>query len=219
METVIRVRMVRRGFLHFLNRDRLYFDKRKMNVFDFDKTISKVDSTAAFLRWLLMKKPGLTVYLPKAGLAFLGVALGMTDKTHAKQELYRMLKGAGDTGKLVEEFWDGHMHLIKKWYPKIKREDDVVISASPEFLIEPVCKRLGISIVMASRVDPQTGVYCGINCEGKEKVRRFYERYPCGYIDAFYSDSFADTPLAMEAERAFMVRGENVMQWPKMKKQ
>ena len=66
---------------------------------------------------------------------------------------------------------------------------------------------------MASRVDRQTGFYDGINCHGKEKVRRFYEVFPDGKIDEFYSDSYSDSPLAEIADKAFMVNGEKVTKW------
>ena len=66
---------------------------------------------------------------------------------------------------------------------------------------------------MASRVDKHTGVYSGINCHGKEKVRRFREKFPQGKIGEFYSDSYSDSPLAEIADKAFMVDGEKVTKW------
>ena len=47
----------------------------------------------------------------------------------------------------------------------------------------------------------------------KEKVRRFYEEFPDGKIDEFYSDSYSDTPLAEIAKTAYMVDGSNISQW------
>ena len=92
-------------------------------------------------------------------------------------------------------------------------DDDVIISASPEFLLKPVCKRLKIKNLMASKVDMHSGKYSGVNCHGKEKVKRFYEAFPNGKIDNFYSDSYSDSPLAEIAEKAFMVDGDKVEGW------
>ena len=39
---------------------------------------------------------------------------------------------------------------------------------------------------MASKVDMHSGKYSGVNCHGKEKVKRFYEAFPDGKIDNFY---------------------------------
>ena len=58
-----------------------------------------------------------------------------------------------------------------------------------------------------------SGKYSGVNCHGKEKVKRFYEAFPDGKIDNFYSDSYSDSPLAEIAEKAFMVDGDKVEGW------
>ena len=93
-----------------------------------------------------------------------------------------------------------------------QREDDVIISASPEFLLKPICIRLGISNLMASVVDKRTGMYLGINCHGEEKVRRFYKKFN-QEIDEFYSDSFSDAPLANIAKKAYLVDGDILIPW------
>ena len=77
------------------------------------------------------------------------------------------------------------------------------------------CALLGIRTCIASRVDPQTGKYDGLNCHGAEKVRRFREAFPDGVIERFYSDSLSDTPLARLASEAFLVSGEKLSPWPK----
>ncbi|MBP1552035.1 MAG: haloacid dehalogenase-like hydrolase, partial [Oscillospiraceae bacterium] len=86
--------------------------------------------------------------------------------------------------------------------------------ASPYFLLEPIIKELGIKHLMASNVDRYTGVYDGINCHGKEKVRRFYEVFPDGEIDDFYSDSLSDSPLAEISKRAYLVKDFDLLPWP-----
>ena len=134
-----------------------------------------------------------------------------------KERFYRFLYAFDDIDSEVSRFWDGHEKKIKRWYLENRRPDDVVISASPEFLLNPVCKRLGISVLMASVVDKKTGLYTGDNCWGKEKVRRFYERFKDGKIDDFYSDSYSDSPLARISERAFIVKGEKIIPWDKTK--
>ena len=67
---------------------------------------------------------------------------------------------------------------------------------------------------MGSIVDKKTGKYSGPNCDNAEKVRRFYERFPDGVIEEFYSDSLIDTPLARVAETAFLVKGDDLLPWP-----
>ena len=98
----------------------------------------------------------------------------------------------------------------------MKQSTDVIISASPEFLLNPICNQLGVSM-LATRVDNKTGLFNGENCHGEEKVRRFYEAYPNGEVDEFYSDLYCDTPLARIAQKAYIVKGEKLTPWKKYK--
>ena len=186
-----------------------------MNVYDFDETIYDGDRTVDFYKYCLRRRPYIIFRFPLwTALRFV---LDSGKKLVFKERFYRFLYAFDDIDSEVSRFWDGHEKKIKRWYLENRRPDDVVISASPEFLLNPVCKRLGISVLMASVVDKKTGLYTGDNCWGKEKVRRFYERFKDGKIDDFYSDSYSDSPLARISERAFIVKGEKIIPWDKTK--
>ena len=110
-------------------------------------------------------------------------------------------------------FWNRSDVKIKDWYMSQRKKDDLVISASPEFLLEEICARIGIKFLIASQVDKRSGKYTGVNCYGAEKVRRFRESFPDVIIESFYSDSRSDTPMAMIAKKAFIVKGNVVRKW------
>lgn len=184
-----------------------------MNVYDFDETIYDGDSTVDFYKYCVKRKPSLLLLLPKQGIAFMKYMLGMTRKEEFKETVYLILTKIDDLNSWINDFWDKNIHKIKEFYKAQKREDDLVISASPEFIIKNACGRLGIAS-MASRIDPKTGKHMdGINCHGKRKVERFYEVYPEGKIEQFYSDSYSDTPLAELAEEAFLVKKDVIYPW------
>lgn len=185
-----------------------------MNVYDFDKTIYHGDSTAHFYLYCLKTQPSTWKWLPYQGLCAIPFALGIMEKTAFKQRFYKFFRSVKNIDKTVEEFWNIHKYNIKEFYYETQREDDVIISASPYFLLEPIIKELGIKHLMASNVDRFTGKYDGINCHGKEKVRRFYEVFPDGVIEDFYSDSLSDSPLAEISEKAYMVKGHDLFAWP-----
>lgn len=187
-----------------------------MNVYDFDDTIYNGDSTEDFIKWCIKKKPLLICRLINGGVSFCAYKLKMCSKTFFKEKMYSYLRSVPEIDQWVNEFWNEHLCNIKKWYLDNKKEDDVIISASPEFLLKPVCRKLGIVNLMASRVDSKTGLYCGINCFGAEKVRRFKEKFTDD-IDEFYSDSFSDSPLADMAKEAFYVCGDVLIPWDKAK--
>lgn len=184
-----------------------------MNVFDFDNTLLWGDSTARFFAWCLRHCPRMWLDVPaQAGNALL-FALRLREKQAFKQRMLHFLTLIGDVDRAVDAFWQENLCRLKAWYPPRHRPDDVVISASPEFLIRPACAKLGISCVIGSPVDKRTGLFLGPNCHGQEKVSRFRARFPGGKIEEFYSDSHSDDPLAALAERAFLVKGERLLPW------
>lgn len=186
-----------------------------MNAYDFDKTIYDGDSTADFYLFSLKRHPKILLLSPSLLASVTRYyAFKRGTKTQFKEVMYRFLRYC-DTERDVKDFWDKNQAKIKRFYLEQQKKDDVIISASPEFLLQPICKRLGISHLIASRVDPETGIYSGENCHGKEKVRRFRELFPDAQIEEFYSDSHSDDPLAEIAQKAFIVKGEQLSEWNK----
>ena len=183
-----------------------------MNVYDFDNTIYSGDSTRDFYFFTLKNYPSILKYLPYQAYHFIKFALGIVDKTAFKEKFYIFFKSIKDIDLFLDKFWKIHIKNIKKWYFDIKCDDDIIISASPYFLLKPAIDMLGIKYLSASNVDKLTGKYDGLNCHGKEKVRRFYE-ISNEKIENFYSDSYSDTPLAEISENAFMVKGDRIYKW------
>lgn len=184
-----------------------------MNVYDFDKTIYRGDSTKDFYFFLLCRHPGLIRYLPNQIMGFLRHLSGKYTKTEWKEAFFSFLAGVPDCGCEVVQFWDRKERKIAAWYRKQKQSDDVVVSASPEFLLAEICRRLEILPPVASVVNPKTGRFTGENCRGKEKVRRFYERFPNGKIAGFWSDSPSDLPMAALAAHAYLVKKNKITPW------
>lgn len=190
-----------------------------MNVYDFDKTIYKDDSTVDFYFFSLRRHPSIALLFPSLIRAALLWAFGMYTKTQFKECFYRFLTKIPDIDKELDVFWSTHKNKIKKFYLRDQKQDDVIISASPEFLLKPICRRLGIKYLYASKVDKKSGKYDGMNCWGKEKVNRFYATFGSGaVIDNFYSDSLSDTPLAEIAKKSYIVIGESLTDWSEYQK-
>ncbi len=185
-----------------------------MNVYDFDETIYHGDSTKEFCIFLLKRHPALFRFIPAAMLAFWRYLLGRQNKTEFKQKLFRMFSAVPNIELEVAEFWQQHLPKIKSYYKNQQRPDDVIVSASPTFLLEPCCQALGIDNLIASRVNPLNGTYIGLNCHGNEKVRRFLEAgFSVRDVEHFYSDSYSDSPLAAFARDAFLVLGNDIRPW------
>lgn len=186
-----------------------------MNVYDFDQTIFYPDSSYCFVKFCLRHYPRAVLKaLPGSALTGVQLLRKQADTKELKEQLFSFLPWIDDVERVVAEFWDAHRGNLQPWYLAQKRADDVIISASPEFLLRPICEELGVSLI-ATRMDPYTGKIHGLNCHDEEKVRRFRECYPGRRPVNFYSDSRADTPMAALAERAFLVKDGAPFLWPK----
>lgn len=184
-----------------------------MNVYDFDGTIYRGDSTVDFYLFCVKKHPMLLRYIFHQGLGFFLYRCKRIGKVQMKEHFFVFLKGIGEPETTVRQFWLKNGKKMERWYLEQKREDDLVISASPFFLLKPLCEEIGIRYLIASEVDMHTGKFQGENCRGEEKVRRFRKEFPNGKIQKFYSDSHSDAPLAGIAEEAFLVRDGRIKKW------
>lgn len=183
-----------------------------MNVYDFDGTIYEGDSTIDFYLFALKRHPALVRYVPRQVAGTVRYALKKINKTQWKEVFYSFLRGI-DSKALLADFWEQNRKKIFSWYLSQQQPQDIVISASPEFLLKPICDELGIRHLIASRVDPRTGSYTGENCRGQEKVLRLRQEFGQVQIQCFYSDSESDLPLAQMAEEAYLVKKGNAIPW------
>lgn len=184
-----------------------------MNAYDFDKTIYRNDSSTDFFLFCMVRHPKILLLVP-------GIIAGFAkhyifkkcSKTEFKEKIMKFVKFI-DLEKDVSVFWKKNKKKIKKFYLENQHEDDVIISASPYFLLEPICKELGINHLIASKVSTHDGSFEGLNCHGEEKVRRFREVFGNSAVDEFYSDSYSDAPMAETASKAFIVKGNRIENW------
>lgn len=183
-----------------------------MNVYDWDKTIYDGDSSVDFYKYCLKHHKNIARLWPRQARAAAQYKRGKITKTEMKTVFYEYFKLIPNIKTVVENFWDEHESNIKTWYYDIQRSDDLIISASPEFLLEPICNKLNVALI-ASVVDPHTGANLRPNCFGSEKVVRMKELYSMDDMEAFYSDSYSDDPLAQYAKKAYYVVGDELKPW------
>lgn len=189
-----------------------------MNVYDFDKTIFYPDSMLQFARFCIRRYPRLIfTYLPKLMRALIRTSVGKEKEVALHTVLNSIVRYLDDPDKDVADYWRKHEHNISEWYLAQKKPDDLIISASPEYLLKPITDKLGINLI-ATIVDKETGVMIGNVRLAREKARYIIEQ-DMPMIDNFYSDSLSDMPLALLAERAFIVKdkAQRVEPWPHLK--
>ena len=153
-------------------------------------------------------------FFPKMVVTLIQRKTGKIPEYLLQRKLFSFLTLIDDFDEQIERYWDKNEKRIAPWYLAQKRPDDLIISASPSCIIGPIAKRLGVNF-MATDFDREYGVFLNNLMYAKEKAKYIYDHgFPV--IDNFYSDSLADTPLALCAEKAHLVKDKarTVVDWP-----
>lgn len=186
---------------------------KEVDVYDFDKTIYQGDCSIDFYLFCIRKKPKLLASFPfQLWHLWLFIAK-LEDRTTFKSHFFTFLRGLGNTGKYVDDFWGSHYKNIKEWYKKLDHSQDIIISASPEFLLKPILPKLQVHELVATRMDAKTGVISGQNCRGQEKVVRLKQVLNGRAVRRVYTDSLADMPILALAQEKYIVKGNQIIKW------
>lgn len=156
------------------------------DLYDFDKTVYPHDSETVFLIQSMLTHPWLLFLAPYQAVCLCLFFLGFGDRFKGKCFCFlRFLNGE----KLVKSFWK---RQEKKLYPLFKPENrgypTAVCSASPEYLIRPICEKYGVEVIIATKMDIRTGRIEGRNCKNDEKVNRLKAALPDAEFRRVLSD-------------------------------
>lgn len=168
----------------------------EIDIYDFDKTIVPFDSGTLYLIYCMVHYPWCIFYLPYIGIRFLIMLAGLISFTDFKKDCFRYTRLIPKE-KSVKKFWDKYEKKVHPWFISGKKRYSVIISASPDFLLEDISERLGFDKLICTKHDPKTGAIIGQNCRKEEKVRRLYEEFNKDEIKVIdvYSDSMMDIPI------------------------
>lgn len=185
-----------------------------INAYDFDKTIYDGDSSIDIYAYLLKKNPLLIRFLPKQIFGIILYKLKRITKKEMKEKYFIFLKGVSNIDDKINLFWEEHKSKIKDWYLENKQESDVIISASPEFLLKPITDNLNVRLI-ATKVNKKTGKFETENCYAEEKVKRFKKEYRKDIINKFYTDSLSDLPMIKISKEAYIVNKNKIIKYQK----
>jgi len=130
-----------------------------MNVYDFDGTIFYSDCSIGFALWCMKRHPKLWVtYLPGMLGTLIKHKLGKLPNYQLQRRMFSYLTMIDDFDEQIERYWDKYESRISDWYLAQKRPDDLIISASPDCIIGPIAKRLGVKY-MATEYNREYGVF------------------------------------------------------------
>lgn len=180
------------------------------DLYDYDGTLCPGDTGSAFWLYCLLRRPYIVVFIPIQIVGILCYLFGRNGRIARHTSVYCFLRAVNGQ-KLAQRFAEKR---VRKTFPYFIQRGStrpvVVCSASPEFLLRPICDKLGVAHLVATRYDPATGVLHGKTCKEDEKVRRLREELPDVTYEAVYSDSLRhDAPILRLGKTAYhVVRGK-----------
>ena len=190
-----------------------------MNCFDFDKTIYKKDCSIKFYLYCLRQKPIMIFHLIKVLFLMILNKINFISTKKFKEKFFSFLKLFDNIDDVVSNFWKKEIVNINEWYLKIKKDDDIICSASPKFLVKTVFQIINPSAkIICTQMCKKTGTIEGENLKGKEKVTKLKEIFGENItFNNAYTDSLSDLPLLDLANNKYIACGKNIYEFGKQK--
>jgi HAD superfamily phosphoserine phosphatase-like hydrolase len=179
-----------------------------MRVFDFDNTLYDGETMVDFFHFMVEKKEELKKYkslvnfflnLYNHNMLPMNLVRKCIDKY--KGELNYSTK---NLDKYVDEFWELHRDKIMKDMVKKVKKDDVIITASLDFLLRPIMKELPTKNIICTEVDIENKKVDCV-CYKENKVKKYREKYKDRPIDELYTDSYTDKPLMQISKKVYLI--------------
>ena len=148
-----------------------------MNVYDFDNTIYDGESALDFFWYCLKKKPVLLkVLFPIIFDLIKYKSCKMSEEEFKKRGAYyteSFFNLFDDIYAEISIFGDKNEHKIKDFYEKVRRDDDVIVTANVNVLVAEIFKRMGIKNYISTEFDISEGKLGNI-CFSKVKAKLFF---------------------------------------------
>jgi HAD superfamily hydrolase (TIGR01490 family) len=187
-------------------------------LFDLDGTLIAWDCQLLFRHHVVRREPWRRVFLP----VFLGLLpLYPLLKTDGMKRVFLSYLWQLPEAKLAEYSREFAAKVMPAIYPEIRAELErhraaghltVLTSASPEFYVAEIGRKLGFDLVHGTRAEMGPLFPDLVNNKGPEKVARLRELLPASYFDGArlrncrgYTDSTADLPMLALCQSAVLV--------------
>ena len=180
-----------------------------MKVFDFDNTIYKGESAFHFAFYMIRHNKRIIRFIPMILVTTVGYKLCVLSKERLEDVINSIFAGVLDgtesPAELTAPFWKTHAKRLNHDILALIEPDDVIISASPDFMFEGIRDLLNTDRIVGTEVDIAAKKIIRFNF-GDNKVKHYKEVYGDQKIDAFYTDSYNDKAMMEIAEEVYIVK-------------
>ena len=187
--------------------------KMKVNVYDFDNTIYDGETLVDYFFFFAKRDKKILKYLPRLLIVALKDKFHLFTVEEAVAAYASFLEGyyvtLEDPAAGIREFWDAHEKKLKPWYDSVKRESDVIVSGTLDFILAEIAARRGYGTCIGSVIDPATGKFLRLNFL-ENKVKYFRALCPETEIENFYTDSMNDEAMMDISEHVYLVKKDKI---------
>ena len=204
----------------------------KIVVFDFDKTLTNIDTTLLLTRFIL-KNTGVLYKYPFVLSIFIAFRLRLVSEQFFKEKLCLIIvkgKSINNIKKIVNRFYDSYAKILFNskmtnlllGYSK-EGFKVYVVSSNLNFLIEPILGLYPIDGILSTIAESDNFLYTGnikgSVCNGNQKFLRASDilTKPTEILSIGYGDSVGDFPLLKACDTAYIVKNRNLSQLNKFK--
>lgn len=184
-----------------------------MNVYDFDNTVYDGETLVDFVLYYLVRDPKIWAHIPKL------IIIAIKDKFHlftveqAVEAYASFLTGYYIHKKTLNEdcvdFWNKHQKKIKPFYEKQRKDDDVFVTGTLDFIFDEIAKRMHIKNYITSSINMKTGEFERL-CFLDNKLTLFRQKYGECEIENFYTDSMNDKCLMDISKNVYLVKKNKI---------
>ena len=181
-----------------------------MNVYDFDNTLYKGESSYDFFFFCLKRKPKMIKYIPvvlKHIYNYKKLKIDFEQLINSFNEIFnKIFKTEQELNELSIKFWDKNIYKLKDLVNNLTT-DDIIITGSPDFLMNIIKDKLNVKEIISTKINNRKIEFL---CLGENKVKIFKELYPNKKINNFYTDSMNDLPLMKLSNNVYLVKGNKI---------
>ena len=191
-----------------------------MNAYDFDNTIYDGESIYDFFMFCLKKDIWLIKFFPLVLFRLIEYKLNLLKIKKIYQTCETIINSFFKHSKfnydeLIEEFWKVNHKKLKKEFLDMLKEEDLIITGCPNFLINYIKEELKVKNIICTDFD-LINKKINFICFGKNKVIAFKNKYK-NKINKFYTDSLADIPFMKLASEVYLVNKDSIKKIDKSK--
>ena len=142
----------------------------QVDIYDFDKTVVPFDSALKYWGFCMVHNPWIILLLPFQFIWGMMMLTHIISVRTCKKVAFLYIRLINNE-KNVKKYWDKYEKYVYDWFKlENRKRTTVLISASPDFLIEEIARRMNVDYVICTTHDRKHGIMRSEVCRHAEKV-------------------------------------------------